>query len=113
VIPLYNLQAAQRRMRAAFPDIHEDYMSPPAFCRIADACKLFDYDARRWTDFEGRPTGPVLIAHADASDAFEPSESRSKSPSAKRPHLDDSGSGVIADLADLATVRRDNTPLAR
>ena len=57
VIPLYNLQAAQRRMRAAFPDIHEVYMSPPAFCRIADACKLYDYDARHWTDFEGRTTG--------------------------------------------------------
>jgi omega-6 fatty acid desaturase (delta-12 desaturase) len=68
VIPLYNLQAAQRHMRAAFPDIHELYMSPPAFCRIVDACKLFDYEARRWTDFEGRGTGPVLIAVDTASD---------------------------------------------
>ena len=32
VIPLYNLQSAQRHMRAAFPDIHEIYMSPPVFC---------------------------------------------------------------------------------
>lgn len=61
-IPLYNLGAAQQRMRAAFPDIQEIYMSPPAFCRIADACKLFDYDNRQWTDFDGRATGPVLIA---------------------------------------------------
>jgi omega-6 fatty acid desaturase (delta-12 desaturase) len=61
VIPLYNLQAAQRRMRAAFPEIHAIYMSPATFCGIADACKLFDFSARRWTDFEGRPTGPVLL----------------------------------------------------
>jgi hypothetical protein len=52
---------AQRQLRAAFPDIREVYMSPPAFFRIVDACKLFDYDARRWLDFDGRATGPVLI----------------------------------------------------
>src|SRR6185437_13077289 len=46
VIPLYNLQAAQRRLRAAFPDIQSLDLSPAAFCRIADACKLFDFDAR-------------------------------------------------------------------
>lgn len=62
VIPLYNLQSAQRRIRAAFPDIQAIYMSPPTFCRIADACKLFDFSARRWTSFDGRPTGPVLLA---------------------------------------------------
>lgn len=66
VIPLYNLQPAQRRMRAAFPDIRAIYLSPPVFCRIADACKLYDFDARRWTDFEGRPTGPVLLTAASA-----------------------------------------------
>jgi hypothetical protein len=61
VIPLYHLQPAQRQMRAAFPEIQAIYLSPPVFCRIADACKLFDFDARRWTDFDGRPTGPVLM----------------------------------------------------
>ena len=66
VIPLYNLQPAQRRIRAAFPDIQAIYMSPPAFCRIADACKLYDFNARRWTDFDGRATGPVLISSAAA-----------------------------------------------
>jgi omega-6 fatty acid desaturase (delta-12 desaturase) len=71
VIPLYHLQAAQRGMRAAFPEIQEIYMSPPMFCRIVDACKLFDYDARRWTDFAGRPTGPVLIAR-DATAGTSP-----------------------------------------
>ena len=62
VIPLYNLQRAQRRLRATFPDIQAVYMSPRTFCEIADACKLYDFSARRWTDFDGRPTGPVLIA---------------------------------------------------
>ena len=62
IIPLYNLAAAQRRLRAAFPDVQTLYLSPPAFCRIADACKLYDFAARRWTDFDGKPTGPVLLA---------------------------------------------------
>ena len=53
-------------LRAAFPDIQAIYMSPPAFCRIADACKLYDFNARRWTDFDGRATGPVLISSAAA-----------------------------------------------
>jgi omega-6 fatty acid desaturase (delta-12 desaturase) len=74
VIPLYNLQPAQQRMRAAFPDIHAVYLSAPAFCRIADACKLFDFDARRWTDFAGRPTGPVLIAPSAAAGAVADAE---------------------------------------
>jgi acyl-lipid omega-6 desaturase (Delta-12 desaturase) len=67
-IPLYNLEAAQRQMRVAFPDIHEIDMSPPVFCRIVDACKLFDYEARQWTDFEGRATGPVLITSRATGD---------------------------------------------
>ncbi|MDE3155165.1 MAG: fatty acid desaturase [Acidobacteriota bacterium] len=67
-IPLYRLPPAQHRMRAAFPDIQAIYLSPPVFCRIADACKLFDFDARRWTDFEGRPTGPVLVARGSAAE---------------------------------------------
>jgi omega-6 fatty acid desaturase (delta-12 desaturase) len=65
VIPLYNLPTAQRRIRAAFPDIQYVYLSPPAFCGIADACKLYDFAAHRWTDFNGAPTGPVLLV-ADA-----------------------------------------------
>jgi omega-6 fatty acid desaturase (delta-12 desaturase) len=60
-IPLYHLQDAQRRLRAAFTDINAVYLSPAAFCRIADACKLYDFAARRWTDFDGTPTGPVLL----------------------------------------------------
>jgi len=65
VIPMYNLKTAQRRIRAAFPDIHYIYLSPPAFCRIADACKLYDFGARRWTTFDGAPTGPVLLIAED------------------------------------------------
>jgi omega-6 fatty acid desaturase (delta-12 desaturase) len=69
VIPLYNLEAAQRRIRAAFPDIQYVYLSPSAFCRHADACKLYDFAARRWTDFDGTPTGPVLLVPAEAVEA--------------------------------------------
>ena len=69
VIPLYNLQTAQRRIRAAFPDIQYVYLSPSAFCRQADACKLYDFAARRWTGFDGAPTGPVLLVAAEAAEA--------------------------------------------
>ena len=69
VIPMYHLQAAQRRIRTAFPDIHYLYLSPPAFCRLADACKLYDFAARRWTDFDGAPTGPVLLVPDDDGEA--------------------------------------------
>jgi acyl-lipid omega-6 desaturase (Delta-12 desaturase) len=69
VIPLYRLQAAQRRMRAAFPEIEYLYLSPAAFCRIADACKLYDFDARRWTSFDGRPTGAVVLLTEEAAGA--------------------------------------------
>ncbi len=65
VIPLYNLQAAQRRLRAEFPDILAVYLSPSAYCGIADACKLYDFAARRWTAFDGTPTGPVLVVVED------------------------------------------------
>jgi omega-6 fatty acid desaturase (delta-12 desaturase) len=70
VIPLYNLPPAQRRIRAAFADIHYVYLSPLAFCRLADACKLFDFAARRWTDFAGTPTGPALLVAADAEEGL-------------------------------------------
>ena len=69
VVPMYNLPAAQRRIRAAFPDIHFLYLSAPAFCRLADACKLYDYAAHRWTDFDGVPTGPVLLVAEEVAGA--------------------------------------------
>jgi omega-6 fatty acid desaturase (delta-12 desaturase) len=68
VIPLYNLQPAQRRIRTAFPDIHHLYLSPPAFCRVADACKLYDFTARQWVGFDAAPTGPVLLVAVDAAE---------------------------------------------
>jgi len=57
-IPLYRLEAAQRTLGAGD-------MPPQLFSRrlIRDCishCKLYDYDLSRWTDFEGRPTGPTL-----------------------------------------------------
>jgi omega-6 fatty acid desaturase (delta-12 desaturase) len=74
VIPMYHLQPAQQRMRAVFPDIRAIYLSPPVFCAIADACKLFDFEARRWTNFAGHPTGPVLLASSAAAGAVADAE---------------------------------------
>jgi omega-6 fatty acid desaturase (delta-12 desaturase) len=59
-IPLYNLKRAQRRLLDVFKEARRIYFTPGKYAAIADACKLWDPKARRWTDFEGRPTGPVL-----------------------------------------------------
>ncbi|MGE3276795.1 MAG: fatty acid desaturase [Vicinamibacterales bacterium] len=69
VIPLYRLPLAQGRIRAAFPQIQHLFLTPLVFCRLVDACKLYDFDARRWTAFDGTPTGPVLLV---ADETAEP-----------------------------------------
>ena len=59
-IPLYNLRRAQRRLLDVFKEVKKVYVTPASYSAIADACKLWDPAQRRWTDFQGRPTGPVL-----------------------------------------------------
>ena len=58
-IPLYRLRQAQARLREHRPAIRHYYLTPAAYVRIVDACKLYDSEICRWTDFAGRPTGPV------------------------------------------------------
>jgi acyl-lipid omega-6 desaturase (Delta-12 desaturase) len=59
-IPLYRIRAAQRRLRTDAPAIAHVELSPASYLRITAACKLFDPESHRWTDFAGTPTGPVL-----------------------------------------------------
>lgn len=59
-IPLYNLRHAQRRLLDVFKEVRRIRLTPAAYARIADMCKLYDPARRCWTDFEGRATGPAL-----------------------------------------------------
>jgi acyl-lipid omega-6 desaturase (Delta-12 desaturase) len=56
-IPLYRLQAAQARLDGLLggAGIIEDF-SPRYLWRTLRTCRLYDYQARRWLDFAGRPT---------------------------------------------------------
>ncbi|HEY0525143.1 MAG TPA: hypothetical protein VGD08_17250 [Stellaceae bacterium] len=61
-IPLYKLASAQRLVSA--PGMPSWCWSWSAFLDICRRCKLFDYQAGRWTDFDGRPTSEPLFPEA-------------------------------------------------
>jgi omega-6 fatty acid desaturase (delta-12 desaturase) len=64
-IPCYNLRGAQATLRARFPGIIREALTPVTYLRNVRACKLFDFERRCWTDFDGRPTGPALPLEPD------------------------------------------------
>jgi acyl-lipid omega-6 desaturase (Delta-12 desaturase) len=57
-IPLYRLEAAQRAL--GDPHLPQQRFSFQLVRDCISYCKLYDYEASRWTDFAGRPTGPAL-----------------------------------------------------
>jgi omega-6 fatty acid desaturase (delta-12 desaturase) len=59
-IPMYRLHAAQARLRAAFPGVLASVVTPGSVWTIARACKLYDPAARRWCDYQGRPTAAPI-----------------------------------------------------
>jgi omega-6 fatty acid desaturase (delta-12 desaturase) len=59
--PVYALPHEQARLKAKFGARVTDYvLSVDAYRRIVKACKLYDFDRKCWTDFDGEPTGPML-----------------------------------------------------
>ncbi|MGN6529957.1 MAG: fatty acid desaturase [Burkholderiaceae bacterium] len=59
-IPLYRLKAAQRVLEARLRrHIVVQPFSWRWYAETARCCKLYDFEAGRWTDFEGRPTTPA------------------------------------------------------
>jgi omega-6 fatty acid desaturase (delta-12 desaturase) len=54
--PVYALPEAQSALRARQPPLIEYVLMPGAYLAIVRACKLYDFERRCWTDFEGRPT---------------------------------------------------------
>ena len=60
-IPIWQLEPAERQIVAdAQEDIVFETWTWARHREIMRCCKLYDYDAHRWLDFAGRPTGPVI-----------------------------------------------------
>lgn len=57
-IPLYHLTPANRALVAAGAPVLEQPFSWASLADTVRRCKLYDYDAQRWTDFDGRYTSP-------------------------------------------------------
>ena len=62
-VPLYRLKQAQKLLEAKMPGrIVIQPFSWRWYAQTARRCKLYDFKARCWLDFAGRPTGaPVLV----------------------------------------------------
>ena len=59
-VPLYRLKRAQALLEQKLPgSIVVQPFSWRWYADTARCCKLYDFDARRWTDFEGRPVAPA------------------------------------------------------
>lgn len=64
-IPLYRLAAAQAKLNALLGDrAVVERFSPRYLWTTLRACKLYDYEARRWLDFAGNPTSESLLPAA-------------------------------------------------
>jgi len=77
-IPLYRLEAAQRVLGEL--SLARQRFSLRFVRECVHRCKLYDYESACWTDFDGRPTAPMLkcrsarsdcCGHADALEATD------------------------------------------
>lgn len=67
-IPLVLLPEAQERIQAMLPgDVIVQAWSFAAFRDILARCKLYDYDAHVWTDYDGRPTSAPNFPRGSAA----------------------------------------------
>ena len=56
-LPVYELPAAQAKLKDAFGPAMQEYpLSFAEYRKIYTACKLFDFERMCWTDFDGTPT---------------------------------------------------------
>ncbi|WP_437316425.1 fatty acid desaturase [Sorangium sp. So ce385] len=63
-IPLVRLKEAQERLEELLPGrVVVQAWSVKELRRILRVCRLYDYDARRWTDYDGRPTSERARFH--------------------------------------------------
>lgn len=66
-IPVYKLPEAQEKLVAHYGSAVTQWnLGLKAFLDVHRRCKLYDYEAQRWTDFEGRPTSASWFDRRDA-----------------------------------------------
>lgn len=66
-VPLVRLKEAQERLEALLPgQVIVQPWSVKELLRILRVCRLYDYQARRWTDYDGRPTTESLAGSPEA-----------------------------------------------
>lgn len=64
LVPLYHLQTSQKALEAAFPGtIKIIGWNPNVLWTSLSRCKLYDYRAHRWLDFNGNPTTPRIMVN--------------------------------------------------
>lgn len=62
-VPLYHLPDAQRELEKKYrTDVVRILWSPLEFLRTMRVCKVYDYAAHRWLNFDGTPLTPALVA---------------------------------------------------
>lgn len=60
-VPLYHLEEAQQKLIDAYgKDVVRYRFTIGAYRHIYKACKLFDYERKQWTDFNGVPTAEPI-----------------------------------------------------
>ncbi len=61
-IPLYNLKNSQSALEAAYPGcVVEEIWTVRGFLLTLRTCRLYDYEAHRWLDWDGTPLTPSLL----------------------------------------------------
>lgn len=69
-VPLVRLKEAQQRIEALLPgQIVVQEWSVSELLAILRRCKLYDYEAHCWIDFQGSPTSPALRSRGACYDA--------------------------------------------
>jgi len=60
-VPLHNLPEAQERLQDAYPDdVHVEHLTLWYVLWLFRTCRLYDYEQRRWIDYDGTPTSEAM-----------------------------------------------------
>ena len=91
-VPLYHLTEAQNKLIEAYgEDVVRYKFTFGAYRAIYKACKLFDFERKQWTDFDGNPTAepidmrPAFEREADIDLSAVPAPTRRDGRGAPRP----------------------------
>lgn len=70
-IPVYKLPEAQEKLVARYGKAVTQWrLGLRGFLDVHRRCKLYDYEAQCWTDFEGRPTSASWFDHESGENPF-------------------------------------------